>query len=87
MAEICGECRYWSEMMAQSIGCGPIEAVCLSSDGPKRGRYVSARSTCEKWANNALGAIDSPDFMANGEDAMEEYRQLDADEEAANAGA
>lgn len=73
----CEGCRYWSEMMAQSIGCGPIEAVCLSLDGPKRGRYVIARTVCEKWAHNGLGAVDSPDFQRSCMDPIKEYRQLD----------
>jgi hypothetical protein len=25
----CSSCRFWSQMVAQSIGCGPIEALCL----------------------------------------------------------
>ena len=30
----CGGCRYWSEMIAQSIGGREVEAMCLSPDGP-----------------------------------------------------
>lgn len=85
MAEICGKCRYWSEMCAQSIGAGPIEALCLCQDGPKSGRYVSERSTCQRWAFAALGAIDSPDFMALERDPLEEYRKFDEIEAASGA--
>ena len=28
MANRCNTCRFWSEMIAQSIGCGPIQALC-----------------------------------------------------------
>lgn len=30
--EECDGCQWWSELCAQSIGCGPIDALCLNSD-------------------------------------------------------
>jgi hypothetical protein len=56
----CRNCRYWSEMCAQSIGCGPIEALCLSGDGPQKGKFVPETWSCPKWADNRFGAIDAP---------------------------
>lgn len=55
----CENCRFWSEMCAQSIGCGPIEALCLASSGPKSGKYTRANHGCEEWESNHHGAIDS----------------------------
>jgi hypothetical protein len=58
--EHCENCRYWSQLLAQSIGCGPIEAYCLSEDGPKRQRYVRANDRCPSWKLNSHGAVDEP---------------------------
>lgn len=55
----CAGCRYWSEMIAQSIGCGPVQALCLS-DGTLKGKYTTGRQTCESWASGHHGAIDEP---------------------------
>lgn len=56
----CAGCRFWSEMIAQSIGGGPTEALCLSGDGELAGKYVSARQSCEAWKSGHLGAVDDP---------------------------
>jgi hypothetical protein len=56
----CAGCKYWSEMLAQSIGGAPVEAMCLSSDGPMHGKYVTARATCKAWESGEDGAIDDP---------------------------
>ena len=56
----CKGCRYWSEMIAQALGGGPVEAMCLSREGPERGKYTSAARTCVAWASGHLGAIDEP---------------------------
>ena len=34
----CQTCRFWSEMVAQSIGGGPGEALCLSQTGPRKSK-------------------------------------------------
>ena len=56
----CEGCRFWSEILAQSVGSGPIEAFCLCDDGPKAMRYVKATDFCPSWKSGHLGAIDSP---------------------------
>ena len=56
----CGGCRFWSEMIAQSIGCGPVEALCLSGSGSRAGKYTTERMTCEAWKSGHLGAVDDP---------------------------
>lgn len=57
----CKGCRYWSEMIAQVIGGGPVQALCLAQKpSPMHGKYTSGRQTCEAWASGHLGAIDEP---------------------------
>ena len=56
----CNGCRYWSEMMAQSIGGGPITAMCLNSKSEFYGEYKIGRGSCSVWASGEFGAIDEP---------------------------
>lgn len=61
MRQKCENCRFWSQMCAQSIGCGPIEALCLAGRGTKYGgRMMRASATCENWKLNSHGAMDEP---------------------------
>jgi hypothetical protein len=55
----CGGCRFWSEMMARSVGTG-VEAMCLHSAGSKSGRWTTAAMSCEAWKSGHLGAVDTP---------------------------
>lgn len=55
----CAGCRYWSEMIAQSIGQG-VEALCLSDEGPFSGNYVSEWQKCQAWKSGHFGAVDDP---------------------------
>ena len=56
----CEGCRFWSQMCAQSIGGGPIEALCLSGDGPKAGKYTTSAMTCSAWKSDHHGKVDDP---------------------------
>lgn len=56
----CDGCRHWSQMVAQSIGAGPIEALCLNSKSPKHSKYMRADGTCPAWQHNRFGQIDDP---------------------------
>jgi hypothetical protein len=56
----CKGCRYWSEMLAHSIGGGPVEAVCLSRSSTYRGKYMAPSRICTEWASGHLGAVDEP---------------------------
>ena len=57
----CAGCRYWSEMIAQSIGGGPVQALCLApAGGPLKGKYVTSKQSCAAWASGHFGAIDEP---------------------------
>lgn len=60
MTQSCGTCRYWSEMCAQAMGGGPVEALCLSQNGPYAGKYTTTRMTCPAWKSGHLGAVDAP---------------------------
>lgn len=73
--ENCAGCRYWSEMIAQALGGRPLEAMCLSSDGPLKGKYVTARQTCSAWASGHYGAVDDPP------DYGEEVRRMYAEDD------
>lgn len=66
----CGNCFFWSDMCARSIGCGPVEAVCLSQDGPENGKWKTAKHSCNQWVtipDDGLGVFDSPERMADDE--------------------
>lgn len=58
--KICETCRFWSQMVAQSIGCRPVEALCLDVDSPNRMKMVTGNATCIMWAENTKGAVDQP---------------------------
>jgi hypothetical protein len=58
-AERCGNCRYWSEMIARIRHKDQqLEAVCLSK---AKKVYKTSYETCDSWASDHLGAIDEPD--------------------------
>jgi hypothetical protein len=57
-APTCDGCRFWSELVAKSEGGGPVQALCLSPDGPFKGQYKVGSSTCDSWKSGHLGTID-----------------------------
>lgn len=56
----CHGCRYWSEMLAQAVDGGPMQAMCIANNGPHSGQYTTKRQTCDQWEEGSLGAIDQP---------------------------
>jgi hypothetical protein len=56
---VCEKCRYWSEMIAMTIGPA-MTAMCLKEGGPKHGAMTMGSTTCAAWAWARLGAIDDP---------------------------
>lgn len=56
----CEDCRFWSEMCAASIGCGPIEALCLNEKSPYQGKMIVGHTTCSFGLSGYLGAVDAP---------------------------
>jgi len=57
----CKGCRYWSEMIAQAIGGGPVEAMCLNQDAPSKGKMRPGWfHECTAWEEGSLGAVDDP---------------------------
>lgn len=75
----CKGCRYWSEMLAQSIGNG-MEAVCLDpSKGPAKAmKYVPAWHSCDNWKSGHHGAVDEPCEEGYGVAVMRLYDDEDA---------
>jgi hypothetical protein len=73
----CGDCRYWSEMIAMATE-GAVKALCLATHGPKSQTYTAPADCCAVFARNTLGPIDGPpDFGASVRDAY--ARQPDAE--------
>jgi len=58
----CENCKFWSEMCAQCIGLGPMEAMCLCKDGSQMGRMTTEYNYCSCWAFNQDGAVDTPHY-------------------------
>lgn len=56
----CEDCRFWSEMCAQSMDGGPIEALCLAKGGDRQGKYTTGRSGCDGFKPRDFGAVDDP---------------------------
>lgn len=56
----CSGCRWWSEMLAQAKGGGPVEAMCLNQESPNSTRYVTQSQTCRAWQDGSMGAVDQP---------------------------
>ena len=60
MKKRCNECRFWSEMVARSIGGGAMEALCLTENGPRSSEYTTELMFCDHWKSNHHGAVDAP---------------------------
>lgn len=72
----CKTCRFWSEMLAHSLG-GPIEAYCLQGRGPKASQgYTSESFACDAWKESTIGAIDSPGFDGTEYGSTEAWIEL-----------
>jgi hypothetical protein len=56
----CAGCRFWSEMVAQSIGGGPVTAMCLVDAGRYAGKYTAGAQRCDSWKSGHYGAVDEP---------------------------
>jgi hypothetical protein len=67
----CAGCRYWSEMIARSIGGNDVEALCLAPEGPCSGKYKTGSKSCSAFARNTHGAVDDPPNY--GEEARAAY--------------
>lgn len=75
----CRTCRCWSEMLAQSHACGPIEAMCLSDKSRNKGQYTTGGRICEHHepGRATFGAYDDPTLDHNdpGPDEHVDYGQ------------
>lgn len=76
----CAGCRFWSEMIAQCIGGGPVTAMCLAESGRYAGKYTAAHQRCDSWRSGHFGAVDDPPNYGEVTRAM--YDEEDAKESA-----
>ena len=72
----CENCRYWSQMCVRSIGCSPIEALCLAAGGKYQGRFMRADATCESWKPNHHGQVDDPPDYGESVRALYDAEEL-----------
>ena len=57
----CTGCKYWSEMIAKCDGGGPVVAMCLSSNSPKKQTYTLW--ACDKYeAGEPVDMEDSLEY-------------------------
>lgn len=55
----CEDCKYWSELVAASVGNGPLKAMCLNVDSP---HYTSmVHRGCDRY--EAGRSVDCPVTM------------------------
>jgi hypothetical protein len=60
VSETCGNCKFFSEMIAESEGCGPIKAMCLCGFSKHHGQMVSEKNMrCDFYAKGT--PIDMPE--------------------------
>lgn len=52
----CEDCKWWSELCAQSIGCDAVEALCLNPGSPRYQQMT--RKGCDQY--EAGRAVDDP---------------------------
>uniref|UniRef100_A0A6M3KST4 Uncharacterized protein n=1 Tax=viral metagenome TaxID=1070528 RepID=A0A6M3KST4_9ZZZZ len=58
MRDKCNDCKYFSEMIAESVGCGPTKAMCLCGLSKYHGKMVSESHYCPGYIHGV--AIDNP---------------------------
>lgn len=46
----CGNCRYWSDLLARAVGGKDLEAMCVSATG-KSERWTKETDTCSYWVS------------------------------------
>lgn len=65
--EYCENCRFWSELVAESIGTTGTQAMCLSKDGRYSGKMTRGHNSCPCWKQLLpwIGSIDMPDAEAD----------------------
>jgi hypothetical protein len=49
LAQICGNCRWWSETCARAIGRKPLEALCENPNSHRSGTFTIGTGTCSHY--------------------------------------
>ena len=50
----CENCKYWSDLIAEANGCGPVKALCECVDSRWAGRMMTEFHSCDKWEEAPL---------------------------------
>jgi hypothetical protein len=50
MEKRCEQCSKWSELVAESIGGGPVKALCEEPRSPYGMKMTHGKQGCEFWA-------------------------------------
>lgn len=58
----CEGCMYWSELLAQAIGGGPVQAMCLHPDKKRIYTYSGCNQKIEG------DPVDLPNYGREGEE-------------------
>ena len=71
----CENCRFWSQMCAQAVGGGPVEALCLANNGPFSSKYTTGKFRCDGFKQDLFGKVDDPPNY--GEFTRAEYERAE----------
>lgn len=56
----CGNCYFWSELIAMAKGCGPIEAMCLNENSDHYNQMTHEHFVCHDIEEGNGETIDAP---------------------------
>lgn len=65
---ICSTCLFWSDLVAEQTGNGPLMALCENPGAPKEGRMVEGQDSCAAWEAAAIAdmVLEGPRPEAEG---------------------
>lgn len=79
----CGNCRFWSDMIAQVNSDGMVVAACLAHGGKYQARLMPRDGYCEGYKNDYHGKMDAPpDYGETARRIYVEFEGPDATEAA-----
>lgn len=54
----CGNCYFWSSLIAQSVGCGPVKAMCLNDKSDNHEKMTKSNTSCFHWVDGTKELVD-----------------------------